>query len=304
MLASFYSSAGSASSHAADVLLRATHLAETQNTVLGSAAQAAAAMRPGGSPTEAQPRRSLAGTLRVGGDEDCSSPKRRASHESGIRRSISAAAEEAEDKIRRGVAEVVRRASGKGKKPHKKATKEDDEHAGEGHEKNVQDQKHAEQAEVPELPQWTPAYLLVSPLQGLITSLATMSFGNPFGKKKSEAADSDPGPTRRASSHSQLRGSNEEEDVGVAAESELKLVRNPTLAVYGDRDVFVAAKKLREWGARLERRPESRFRAHEISTAGHFWIEERVAYVMRDAVKTFADGLLTASNANQPELTD
>jgi len=79
----------------------------------------------------------------------------------------------------------------------------------------------------------------------------------------------------------------------LAREAELKLLSNPTLAVYGDRDVFVSAKKLRDWARRLEAAPGSRFRAHEVSTAGHFWTEEGVLFILRDAVKTFARGLIT-----------
>ncbi|KAJ2894247.1 putative acid phosphatase [Zalerion maritima] len=107
-----------------------------------------------------------------------------------------------------------------------------------------------------------PAYLMVSPLQGVITTLATMSF------------------LRRG------------HDAGSDERAERKLVENPALALFGDQDVFVAAKRLRQWGARLEAQTDSQFRAHEISTAGHFWIEDRVLYIMRDAVGTFASELL------------
>jgi pimeloyl-ACP methyl ester carboxylesterase len=111
-----------------------------------------------------------------------------------------------------------------------------------------------------------------------------MSFPNLFAKRSAR-------PSKGAHSRADKAGP-ESERAALASEAEQKLARNPTLAVYGDQDVFVAAKRLREWASRLERVPESKFRAHEISTAGHFWAEERVAYIMKDAVRTFAEELI------------
>lgn len=110
-----------------------------------------------------------------------------------------------------------------------------------------------------------PAYLLVSPLQGLVTHLATMSLvPSVFGRRKSPQDE---------------------------AEAEAKLVRNPTLAVFGDGDVFVPVGKLRAWVARLGSQPASRFRGHEIASAGHFWAEEGVLHSMLDLVCEFAGRL-------------
>jgi alpha/beta superfamily hydrolase len=82
-----------------------------------------------------------------------------------------------------------------------------------------------------------------------------------------------------------------------AAEAEDKLVHNPTLAIYGDRDGFVAIRKLREWAARLEGRPGSKFRAHEVSSANHFWAQGNVASTLKEAVRAFGTSLV-ANNAD------
>lgn len=123
----------------------------------------------------------------------------------------------------------------------------------------------------------TPAYILVSPLQGIITNLATMS---------RSLASVDPA-------------------------AEAKLWQNPTLAVYGNQDVFVSAAKLREWTARMtdSEQPqqgdgkkrampergirESRFEGREIAGAGHFWIEEGVLGQMMGWVDQFVRGLMS-----------
>lgn len=120
-----------------------------------------------------------------------------------------------------------------------------------------------------------PAYMLVSPLQGIITNLATMSRSL----------------------------------VSVDPSAEAKLWQNPTLAVYGSQDVFVSAGKLRDWTARMtesqprqeaegKRRagPErddrvSRFEGREIDGAGHFWIENGVLRQMMGWVDQFVRGL-------------
>ncbi|KAL7954056.1 Alpha/Beta hydrolase protein [Trichoderma compactum] len=114
-----------------------------------------------------------------------------------------------------------------------------------------------------------PAYLLVSPLQGLVTHLATMSLMPSVFSRRS------PPPEDGA---------------------ETKLVRNPTLAVFGDGDIFVPVGKLRSWVARLSSQHASQFRGHEIASAGHFWAEEGVLYSMLDLVCDFAGKLYDDSN--------
>ncbi|KAL6360069.1 hypothetical protein LRP88_05768 [Fusarium phalaenopsidis] len=114
-----------------------------------------------------------------------------------------------------------------------------------------------------------PAYFVISPLQGLVTHLATMSLVPTALVKNRDPHD-------------------------VAAEE--KLIWNPTLAVYGDTDVFVAVHRLRAWTARLGDRPGSGFRGREITTAGHFWVEEGVLDTMKDAVGGFAEELLGSAS--------
>lgn len=113
-----------------------------------------------------------------------------------------------------------------------------------------------------------PAYLLVSPLQGLVTHLATMSLvPSVFAGQKPRQED----------------------------DAEAKLVRNPTLAVFGGKDIFVPAGKLRAWVARLSSQPASQFQGHEIGSAGHFWAEEGVLDSMLDLVCDFAGKLYNGS---------
>ncbi|KID82558.1 prolyl oligopeptidase [Metarhizium guizhouense ARSEF 977] len=108
-----------------------------------------------------------------------------------------------------------------------------------------------------------PAYLLVSPLQGVVTHLATMALL----------------PWPRA-------GRRRDDDAG-----ERKLVENATLAVFGDRDVFVPVGRLRAWVARLGGQG-SMFAAREVASAGHFWGEDGVLDLMTESVEAFAAGLM------------
>ncbi|PHH85123.1 hypothetical protein CDD83_870 [Cordyceps sp. RAO-2017] len=78
------------------------------------------------------------------------------------------------------------------------------------------------------------------------------------------------------------------------AGEEAKLVGNPTLAVYGDRDALVPAGKLRAWSGRLEALHGSLFRALEVASAGHFWAEDGVLEEMKQAAGQFAAALAAA----------
>ncbi|KAL2268229.1 hypothetical protein VTJ83DRAFT_3075 [Remersonia thermophila] len=255
-------------SHAAEIRLRAQHLAEAQNAVLAAAREAAAdRLRP------ASPRRHVGG-LRVGGDEEG-----RKSHET--RRSRSAEFEEA---IRHGVHELLARTrKAHGQKPDKSP---DGTAAG-----DPSPREHPQPARLPPVADRTafrPAYLLVSPLQGIVTNLAAMSFpalpslsAKPwFGK---------PPPLRDDEAASEAMAEEEE--------AESKLVQSPTLAIYGDDDVFVPVRKLRAWKSRLEAVRPSLFRAHEVPSAGHFWAQGNAASTLREAVKAFASSLLDDKGA-------
>ena len=256
-------SAPECGTHAAEIRLRAQHLAEMQTVVLASAREAAADpdhLRP------LSPRKHVG--LRVGGDEEG-----RKSHE--FRRSLSA---EFEETIRHGVAELMART----RKGHRRT------HSGRAPPRGVE---HAPDhlLAITGRTSFRPAYLLVSPLQGVVSNLATMSL--PVLSMPGKGWPRFPG-----------RGSKETSALGeppeaatltkATAGAEDKLAQNPTLAIYGDRDGFVPVSKLRNWASRLEAVPGSQFRAHEVSSATHFWATRNVALTLREAVATFAASLL------------
>lgn len=233
-------------SHAGHVRLRAQHLAEQQNLVLGSARAAMLEHRG--------PRSSSKRGVRIGGEEGGGSPRK--SHDG--RRSFSLDAED----IRRGVHELVAKAR-VGRHGH-----------GHGHRPStgtktpVDVEKTAPEgpmARVLDLLRPQPAYLLISPPQGLATHLATFSL-IPSALVKNKSPED------------------------VAAEE--KLVQNPTMAVYGDADSFVPVGKLRAWREKMEKREGSRFKGEEVLTAGHFWVEEGVLERLRGFAGGFVDGLL------------
>lgn len=112
------------------------------------------------------------------------------------------------------------------------------------------------------------SYLLISPLQGLVTKLATMWSKTPQVKTKELSK-------------------NQESSCDI----EVELVLNDTLAIFGDEDIFSASKKLRLWANSLNSEENSRFRHVEISGAGHFWHEEEAMNQMRTNIKKFVSGL-------------
>lgn len=252
-------------SPAAEIRLRAQHLAEMQNTVLASARAAAVDLQKGKSY-----RKSLG--MRVGGDEE-----NRRSHDS--RRSFSV---DLEERLHKGVNELMEKA----RKGHRRR------HASGHHEPTVEEEKTPMPENAPErllpvsnLTACHPAYLLVSPLQGIVTNLATMSFPSPLSSLSRRIPN-------RSSSWSGKPSIAETAKKMPLTEAEQKLVANPTLAIYGDCDGFVAARKLRLWASRLQTVPDSKFRAHEVAGVGHFWHQGRGHLVLREAIKTYAESLL------------
>jgi alpha/beta superfamily hydrolase len=113
------------------------------------------------------------------------------------------------------------------------------------------------------------SYILISPLQGLVTKLATMWSKMPRLKTKD------------------LSSKNE----GEAYDLEKKLILNDTLAIFGNRDIFSSSKKMRLWADRLGSEKNSRFRHVEVDGAGHFWHEKGVADQMEASVVDFVSGL-------------
>ncbi|KAK4445066.1 Alpha/Beta hydrolase protein [Podospora aff. communis PSN243] len=259
-------------SPAAEIRLRAQHLAEAQNAVLASARAAAVDRQKGRSV-----RKSLG--LRIGGDEE-----NRKSHDS--RRSISS---DIEDRLHKGVAELMTKArKGHRKRPISEESVEDQPEAGDARQPSPPPEHLLP---VPNRTSHRPAYLLVSPLQGVVTNLATMSFPSPIASLSRRLPTRSFSWSGRAGSEPAGKDSDSHKELPTS-DAERKLTSNPTLAIYGDNDSFVAARKLREWASRLERVPDSKFRAHEVSSAGHFWAQGNAAVTMKDAVKVFAESVL------------
>ncbi len=267
-------------SPAAEIRLRAEHLAGMQNTVLASA-RAAAIDRQ----APRSPRRPYG--LRVGGDEE-----NRKSHDS--RRSFSV---DLEDRVHKGVSELMAKAKrGQRRRPlsgEQQLRRSTSDPAPGTPEEST---KHEETApnclhSITNRITHRPAYILVSPLQGVVTNLATMSIPSPLASISRRL------PTRSFSwsgkPSSEVEGGEHTPPAETpTSEAEGKLVSNSTLAIYGDCDGFVAARKLRDWAFRLQAMPNTKFRAHEVSGAGHFWTQGNSATVLREAVKVFSEGLL------------
>lgn len=243
-------------SPASEIRLRAKQFAAQENSVIASVLAAK---------TEHGVHRNL--SVRVGFEQD-----QRRSHES--RRSLSL--EEAEEKLRKGCHDLVARVK-HAKKP---------EAAEDGKDAPGKEGLQSQKPEAIDIVAPRAAYLLVSPLQGLVAHLATVSLKPPssisnwLSKKGKPAASTTPARAQEQSCDAELTA------------SEKKLVESPTLAVFGDGDVFVPVQKLRHWAKRLQGVKGSRFVAQEFPNAGHFWVEERVAYDMRDCVGDFVSGLL------------
>ncbi|KAK8064529.1 hypothetical protein PG994_007167 [Apiospora phragmitis] len=253
ILALFHSPAVHTS--AADIRLRAQHLAEQQIRL---------ALTP------ISPRRSLG--MRIGGDEDTGSPRKRRE----VRRSRSF---EREDKIRKGVKDILGRSKLVRRRRRRESQAKSDSTGIAAH-----DGHHEVDCMqvVTDLPKFRSAYLTVSPPIGLMTNLATMSIPNPFGSLSRKRG-------RLATDSSEGQETAEPQNEVEAAEQ--KMVRNPTLAVYGDQDGMLQVHKFREWAARLKGHAGSQFLDVEISGAGHFWWEEGVIYQLRSAIETYAASL-------------
>jgi pimeloyl-ACP methyl ester carboxylesterase len=106
-------------------------------------------------------------------------------------------------------------------------------------------------------------YLLVSPLQGWVNALATMWSSKSVGKDK-------------------------------IRENEMKLAIDPTLALFGDSDVFVSVKRLRAWAEKLAdagKGSRSQFRRREVANAGHFWHDHEALKILQEEIKSFVDTL-------------
>ncbi|KAI6246698.1 hypothetical protein HI914_04675 [Erysiphe necator] len=92
------------------------------------------------------------------------------------------------------------------------------------------------------------AYLLVSPIQGIICDLLTFWSFKPWRQRNS------------------------------LTDRDIKLKLSPTLAIYGEGDFYVSAKSIQDWAEKLAvpdiGQETNQFKYVEISGAGHFWNNE------------------------------
>jgi alpha/beta superfamily hydrolase len=289
-------------SAAAEIRLRAEQLAMKQNDVFASIMASALAKSECMSDTGHTHRRgrslhdtlsprtcSAASSIRVGGEET-NADIRKASHDSPVRRSFSI---DAPEQIRKSIDRV----RSLGHRPKDSAQLNSPQrYASTPSPLDGADSLPSLGTSVPEAPTAlaTPdklpllalddlqlAYLLVSPLQGFITSLATM-----WTSSSSIISHSLPLPTKKRNHNSEARTPQ-----APSTFPNHSLLTNPTLAVFGTDDIFTSSKKLRVWARGLQDTRDSRFRHVEIQGAGHFWHERGVADVMRRAVREFVSGL-------------
>lgn len=118
--------------------------------------------------------------------------------------------------------------------------------------------------------QFTPAYLLISPIQGAIGGLATMFATTPY----SHLLPPLPFIKKKEKEHKFTEG-------------ELKLVHSPSLAVFGGNDGFSNVEKMRRWTQALRHAPGSRFQAVEVKSGGHFWHEHGHLEELKMSIKVW-----------------
>ncbi|OAA65815.1 acid phosphatase [Niveomyces insectorum RCEF 264] len=190
-----------------------------------------------------------------------------------------------------------------------------------GHEEQKGNHAASTLPPVSNLPAVRPAYLLVSPPVGLVTSLATLSWGMPsWGANGSAKTAGGSRLFRRKTTAATATSTATATSVnGGLPPAEAKLAAHPTLVVYGAADSLVSHRRMRQWTTKLEaasrvaaaaavttttlattedtQTPQNSasghlFRACEVPTAGHFWIEGRTQYALQAAVDAFAAELV------------
>ncbi len=276
--------APAAGSSYASIRLRALSLATQSNTLMNniqSQILATYSIRRGRSlDTIHSPkvRHSTGSGVRTGGDEDL----RRSSHDSY--RSRSSFTMETHEKIKHSIDHVRSIAS-----PRRSSPKRLDKHRSFSSFRSSRSRKSEKSStenlplpldvpkiQVPSELEAIPdlmsdvqvAYLLVSPLQGLINSLATLWTSKPFSK-----------------SHDFM------------PENERKMAIDPTLALWGTGDVFVSVKRLRSWAQKMKDVGMERgggrivFRYKEVEGAGHFWQTREAIAVLKEEIGRFVAGL-------------
>jgi alpha/beta superfamily hydrolase len=287
-------------SAAAEIRFRAEQLAMKQNEVIASIVASAEAKSEGMSDSGHAHRRgrslhdalsprtcSTASSIRVGGEET-NADIRKASHDSPVRRSFSI---DAPEQIRKSIDKV--RSLGRHHKDSAQPNSPQGHASTPSRSPTPLDGGSSLGTSAPTSPaapdklpllaldDLQPAYLLISPLQGLIISLATM-----WTSSSSTISPFPSLPTKKHNPKSEARTQKPP-----SAFPDHNLFTNPTLAVFGTDDIFTSSKKLRAWATRLQNARNSRFCHVEVQGAGHFWHEDGVADVMRGVVREFVSGL-------------
>jgi hypothetical protein len=121
------------------------------------------------------------------------------------------------------------------------------------------------------------AYLLISPIQGVVGGLATMFSTTPVKAFVPSLSFF----SRKKESHS---GST------TLSSNEGKLAENRTLVVFGNKDTFSNADKMRRWAQKLESIGGGRFTAIEVPDGGHFWHQREELDMLRSSVETWVKG--------------
>jgi hypothetical protein len=263
----------------AEIRMRADCLADQQNELMNArvASLLTQIHRPGRSlqindNILSNPKvRKASGGVRMGGEEDL----RRASHES--HRSRSSFTIEASERVRKSV-DRVRSIAKSTRFPVSGANSSESfassyKKNGDEPESSIEHiapdetiSKSEEKATKPihEIGErLQTAYLLVSPLHGWVSTLATM-WSSKLGREKD-------------------------------LEPDMKFTVDPTLVLFGDDDVFVSVKRLRGWVEKLkEAKTENqspKFRHREVAGAGHFWHNHEAIRVLQEEVKCFVASL-------------
>ena len=258
----------------AEIRLRASCLATQQNVLIKSHFQSliTSPIRGRRHPTDdynlQSPKiRKSNGGVRIGGEEDL----RRASHDS--HRSRSTFTIDTPERVRRSVDRFrhmsnrgpSRRSGSRGSVGQANKGNELDDSTEVLPQQTLVDEKNKIQAVPGIVDSVRVAYLLVSPLQGFISTLATMGS---IGLIRQNIA---------------------------TTQHEAKLTVDPTLALYGDDDLFVSARKLRSWVERLDgmsqQANQCNFRHKEIVGAGHFWHNHDAIKSLQEEVKSFVGSL-------------
>lgn len=280
-------------SAASEIRLRAQHLAEEQNTLhterLKRASEAA---------TRRKHSRKVSAGIRVGGDETPSDVHHRTSLDSHHgRRSLRLDRLEHSDWGRRSVERVrsLRKSlDGHRFSPPPSPTRHTSHSERRGNNSSATDdtpggpsvvvsQEEAREAAaataaVPmphlEFGEMDAAYLLISPIQGVVGGLATM-FTTTSAKSLL--------PT--LSFHKKETHVSNPASLSVG---DRKFVENRTLVVFGNKDSFSNADRMRRWTQKLEGVEGSRFRAVEVHNGGHFWHEMEHLEILKSSVERYA----------------